>query len=433
MDKKQQVTQWLDDHADELQKLLSGFIQIPSFTGNEYEMQMAVKAFAEKNGLQVEQRAFDEEQKRPCLLITYPGTGGGKSLMLDAHSDTVIVHEDEKWERDPFCGEFDGTWIHGRGATDDKWGIATALMTLKALKECGVELAGDVHLLSSVGEEGGLIGGAYSRRHIGAGAMVRSMKKKPDFCIVCEESGKTIGTETPKNFSFTLQLTGKAVHTCVRRQCIYPQNNGIASGSAVGVDALQKAMIVIDALYRLERDLSLNHSRGGAIGVGGAADGPRGTIGAVTLNPIAIKGGGANSLMEQVTVKYSCHFSPTYTHEEILGLIQDTVKGAAMTDLWLREHPPVIEVTGSNMGFSTDPTHPAIGVMRQAHAQVHGKPAIVKDWVAGCDADAMTDVVPAVVYGPTGFGAHNANERSKLSDLVEAAKVYALSAMDYCK
>lgn len=433
MEKKQQVMQWLDDHSGDLQKLLSSFVRIQSFTGNEYEMQMAVKAFALENGLRVEERAFDEEQKRPCLLITYPGTGEGKCLMLDAHSDTVIVHEDEKWEHDPLSGDFDGTWIHGRGATDDKWGIATALMTLKALKECGVQLPGDVKLLSSVGEEGGLIGGAYSRRHIGAGAMVRSMEKKPDFCIVCEESNKTIGIEIPKNLSFTLTVSGKAVHTCARRQAIYPQNNGISSGSAVGVDALQKAMIIIDALYRLERDLAVNHRLGGSIGTGGAAGGPRGTIGAFTMNPVEIKGGGANTLMAQVTVRYGCHFSPMYDIDEILKLIQETVQSAAATDLWLRENPPVIEVVGRNDGFSTDPDHPAIAVMCQNHAEVVGRPAVVKDWVAGCDADAMMGVVPCVVYGPTGFGAHRANERSKLSDLVEAAKVYALTAMDFCK
>ena len=147
MEKKQQVMQWLDDHSSDLQQLLSSFIQIPSFTGNEYDMQMAVKAFAEEAGLQVRQQAFDEEQRRPCLLITYPGTGEGKCLMLDAHADTVIVHKDEKWEHDPHSGDFDGTWIHGRGATDDKWGIATALMMLKALKECDVQLPGDVKLL----------------------------------------------------------------------------------------------------------------------------------------------------------------------------------------------------------------------------------------------------------------------------------------------
>lgn len=429
MNKKQQVIQWLDDHKEEQQKLLSDLIRIRSFSGEEYDVQMAVKAYAEKHGFEVETRAFDEDQKRPCVLVTYRGTGDGKCLLLDAHSDTVIIQKDEKWEHDPLAGEFDGTWIHGRGATDDKWGIATALMTLRALKECGVELKGDVQFLSSVGEEVNYL----SRRDIGAGAMVKSMEKKPDFCIICEESTKTIGTETPRSVGFWVHVPGKAVHTCVRRQCVYPQNLGIPSGSAVGVDALQKAMIIMDAIYRLERELSTNHRRGGLVGTGGAPDAPRSTIGAVTINPIEIKGGGTNSLMANVSIKYSMHFSATYSHEEMIELLQDTIRGASMTDLWLRENPPVFEVFTKNPGFSSDAKHPAVDVMRKAHAEVVGRDAIVTSWVAGCDADVITPYAPCVVYGPTGFGAHSANERSKLDDLVEAAKVYALTAMDFCK
>ncbi len=428
MDKKQQVMQWLEDHKGELQTLLSELIQIRSFSGEEHDVQMAVKTYAENTGLEVQTRAFDKKQERPCVLVTYKGNGGGKCLMLDAHSDTVAIHPDEKWERDPFSGEFDGTWIHGRGATDDKWGIAASLMTLRALKECGVELSGDVKFLSSVGEEID----ARSRDTVGAGAMVRSMEKKPDFCIVCEESTKRIGIEAPRNIKFSLQVSGKAVHTCVRRQCVFPQNNGIASGSVVGVDALQKAMIIIDALYRLEQDLSTNHRRGGLIGTGGAADAPRNTIGAVSINPIEIRGGGSNSLMASVTVNYSMHFSPTYTKEEIWELVCDTVKGAAMTDLWLREHPPVLEMHVYSPGFACDPDHPAVACLRQAHEAVQGTQGIVAAWVAGCDADVMPDV-PCAVYGPTGAFAHAANERSKLQDLTDAAKVYAITAMDFCK
>ena len=430
MDKKQQVVSWLDDHAEELIRILSKFIQIPSYTGlGEQDMQMAVKAELESAGLQVETRAFDEEQVRPCVLATYPGTGGGKTLLLDAHSDTVPVHESEKWDKDPFCGEFDGTWIHGRGSTDDKWGIAAGIMALRALKECGVELKGDVQLLSSVGEESSFL----SRRDVGAGAMVKAMEKKPDFCIICEESSKTIGTETPRSMGFVIHVSGKAVHTCIRRQCIYPQNAGISSGSAVGVDALQKAMLVIDALYRLERDLATNYNRGGLVGTGGKPGAPRSTIGAVTINPVEIRGGGPNALMANVSIRYSCHFSSMYTHEEMQRLIEDTIRGVAMTDLWLRENPPVFELRATNNGFASDPDHPAVDIMCQAHAQVEGREAIVTSWVAGCDADAIIPYAPCVVYGPTGANAHAANERSKPKDILAAAKVYALTAMDYCK
>lgn len=429
MDKKQQVMQWLEDHKGQLQELLSKLIRIPSVSGNEYDVQMAIKEYAQEAGFSVRAQAFDQEQKRPCLLITHEGTGNGKSLMLDAHADTVPVASHEKWEHDPFSGDFDGTWIHGRGATDDKWGIAVALMTMRALKECGVELAGNVQLLSSVGEEVDI----NSRRQYGAGAMIKTFEKKPDFCIICEESGKTVGTEAPRNLKFILRVQGKAAHTCVRRNCVFPQNNGIACGNVLGVDGLQKAMLVIDALYRLEHDMSVNYHAGGLVGTGGAADAPRNSIGAVTINPVEIQGGGPNSLIENVTVRYSAHYTSAIASDEMLRMIRDAVQGVAMTDLWLREHMPEIEVESVNDGFYTDMDSPVVDIVRKAHAQVYGKAAVAQAWVAGCDADVMNEYVPCVVYGPTGAWAHAANERSKLQDLVDTAKVYAMAAMDVCK
>ena len=191
-------------------------------------------------------------------------------------------------------------------------------------------------------------------------------------------------------------------------------------------------MIIMDAIYRLEQDLSVNHRRGGLIGTGGTLECPRSSIGAVSINPTEIKGGGTNSLIANVTVNYSMHFSPTYTKEEMWELLQDTVRGAAMTDLWLRENPPELKMEVYCPGFRCDPENPAIEAIRQAHAGIYGKPAIVAPWTAGCDADAMQEV-PAIVYGPSGFGAHSANERCNLQDLVHTEKVYALTAMDFCK
>lgn len=102
-----------------------------------------------------------------------------------------------------------------------------------------------------------------------------------------------------------------------------------------------------------------------------------------------------------------------YTNSTISGLVLAVV--------------PVVTIATGVLFLKEYPTK------RQAHEAVVGRDAIVTSWVAGCDADVITPYAPCVVYGPTGFGAHSANERSKLDDLVEAAKVYALTAMDFCK
>ena len=74
MDQKKQVLAWLEEHKSDLQKLLSELIQIPSYSGEEWRVQQFVKACAEAEGLEAEARAFDEEGKRPCVLMTYKGT-----------------------------------------------------------------------------------------------------------------------------------------------------------------------------------------------------------------------------------------------------------------------------------------------------------------------------------------------------------------------
>ena len=76
MDKKQQVIQWLEDHKQDYVELLQKLVRIPSISGNEYDVQMAVKEYAQAHGFTVKEKAFDEEGKRPNLQITYPGTGG---------------------------------------------------------------------------------------------------------------------------------------------------------------------------------------------------------------------------------------------------------------------------------------------------------------------------------------------------------------------
>ena len=76
------------------------------------------------------------------------GSGGGKSLMLNAHTDTVGVAGMD----DPFSGRIDGNRLYGRGSYDMKGSIAAILGAAKALKENNIKLKGDL-ILSFVADE----------------------------------------------------------------------------------------------------------------------------------------------------------------------------------------------------------------------------------------------------------------------------------------
>jgi acetylornithine deacetylase len=104
-------------------------------------------------------------RQRPNLAARRKGAGGGRSLLLTGHIDTVPSGTQE-WTRDPFGGELEDGRIYGRGANDMKAGIAANLFVMECLQELGLSLAGDVLFETVVDEEfGGSNGTLAGRLH----------------------------------------------------------------------------------------------------------------------------------------------------------------------------------------------------------------------------------------------------------------------------
>ncbi|CAE6419504.1 hypothetical protein ACGC1H_001911 [Rhizoctonia solani] len=75
-----------------------------------------------------------------ALLYHWPGTDSVlKPILLTAHQDVVPVEPNTvgSWLHPPYSGHYDGTWIWGRGATDDKSGLIGIMVTLERLIESG--------------------------------------------------------------------------------------------------------------------------------------------------------------------------------------------------------------------------------------------------------------------------------------------------------
>lgn len=68
------------------------------------------------------------------LVYTIKGTDTSlKPLMLAAHQDVVPVANDFTWKYPPFSGHFDGRWLWGRGASDDKNSLTALMSALETL------------------------------------------------------------------------------------------------------------------------------------------------------------------------------------------------------------------------------------------------------------------------------------------------------------
>ncbi|MFM7694854.1 MAG: M20 family metallopeptidase, partial [Actinomycetota bacterium] len=130
-------------------------------------------------GLETARVAADPE--RSNLVGTRRGTGGGRSLALNGHVDTVSPVEPSAWVTgDPWDPQIIDGRLYGIGSTDMKGSGAAMWAVAQALEDCGVRLQGDLQLHAVVGEE-------MMEHEVGTGAVIRA-GHRTDAAIVTEPS-----------------------------------------------------------------------------------------------------------------------------------------------------------------------------------------------------------------------------------------------------
>ena len=171
----------IEERQGELYFLLGELIRINSenygYKGNEAECALFIKKYLEEIGAEAEVyspediEGFKEHpdylgghnlENRLDATGILRGTSGDRSLMLMAHSDTVPVGDGSLWSFPPLSGECRDGKVWGRGACDDKYGIATCLFLMKLIRELGIELDYDLLFTAYCDEEFGGGNGALA-------------------------------------------------------------------------------------------------------------------------------------------------------------------------------------------------------------------------------------------------------------------------------
>jgi acetylornithine deacetylase/succinyl-diaminopimelate desuccinylase-like protein len=139
---------------DEAVRNLQAMIRIDTSNppGNETKLAEFLKTLLDREGIASEIVAV--EPTRGNLIARIKGNGRKKPLLLMGHSDTVGVQK-EQWTVDAFTGLLRDGYVYGRGALDDKGGIAAMLQVFLLLHRQKVPLDRDVIFLAEAGEEAG--------------------------------------------------------------------------------------------------------------------------------------------------------------------------------------------------------------------------------------------------------------------------------------
>jgi acetylornithine deacetylase len=138
---------------------------------------------------------------RPSLLATHRGRGGGLSLALNGHLDTVGVEGMDE----PFSARIEGDRMYGRGTCDMKGGVAAMVVAAERAAEAGHD--GDVVLALVADEEHGSLGSAAVLDHLAAAGRL------PDACIVGEPTWLEL-IVAQRGFSVVqVELHGRAAHS----------------------------------------------------------------------------------------------------------------------------------------------------------------------------------------------------------------------------
>ena len=331
---------------------------------------------------------FEPAPGRTSVLGRLAGTGGGRSLMLNGHCDTVPAGG----MAEPFSGAIRDGKVYGRGAFDMKGSLAACMAAVKALVASGARLRGDVLVAAVADEEYGSLGTTDLIQRV-----------KVDGAVVAEPTGLEVCLAHKGYLWIEVEVAGRAAH---------------GSKFELGIDANMKMGHFLSRLSALERELR--------------ARPPHPLVGPPSLHAALLSGGaGLSTYAPSSSVKIERRTVPGETEAQAVAEIQAVVDRLAAEDPDFRA---AVRPFFVRHPFEVAPTAPIVRAVDRAAAAVLGRPARHIGDTPWMDAALLQAAgVETVVCGAAGAGAHSDVEWVDLESVVKLANILAQTAVDYCR
>ena len=405
--------------ADELITLTADLVRInsvwdPAAGTSEQKAAEFVYNWAQKNRFttQIESVA----PGRPNVIITWKPARGQRTLMFEGHTDVVTPGDVSVWKYDPFGAEIAGRRMYGRGANDTKGNLAAMLIAMKALKASVVELAGAVIGGVLCDEEDQMLG-------------VRDFIKKGhadkiSAAVICEPQDGMICTAQKGAIRACYLITGRMSHGAMPLS---------------GLNCAPAIAQLIDGLHELEKAAATTVGRDEYLGWP-----------SVTPTVIQAPATGApqlNVMPREAKVLVDIRTTPRQPHEKIIA---DLTALALKIERRVREcyreydgrlnlqrdHDLAVQVeilTDRPCTF-TDRSEPVVKAADWATRWLTEKSPVYAGVPGATDGTFLRAFknIPIVTMGAGDRQVpHQIDEWIDLDQLIETAKVYALTALHY--
>jgi acetylornithine deacetylase len=355
---------------------------VPGAAG-EAEIAAFVAEWLERAGLEV--TVLEPVPGRPSVVGVARGRGGGKSLMLNAHLDTVGV----AGMREPHKPAISGSRLYGRGAYDPKGSLAACLLAAARCRRD--DLRGDVIIAAVSDEEYASLGTRTVIEHVRA-----------DCAIVSEQTGLSHVCVAHKGFAwFKISTTGRAAH---------------GSKPELGLDAILHMGHVLSELGALGEHIA-------------GREHP--LLGPATVHASLIEGGQElSSYPASCSLELERRTLPGESRAHVEAEMQDLVDRCrrrqadldADVQMFLWREP-----------FESPLDSPIVETLRRAVEARTGVPPTPFGKAGWMDSALLAAAgTPAVVFGPGGEGAHALVEWVDLDDVAACADIYHAVAHAVC-
>jgi acetylornithine deacetylase len=324
---------------------------------------------------------------RPSVVGIARGSGGGRSLMLNGHYDTVTL---EGYASDPLAASRRDGKLFGRGAYDMKSGVAAMLVAAEAAARAG--LAGDL-LVACVADE----------EHASIGTEEVAAQFRADAAVITEPTHLEL-TVAHKGFAwFEVVVHGHAAH---------------GSRPDLGVDAIAKAGRFLVALEEWNRRLLAKptHAR----------------LGSGSVHASLIQGGQElSSYPAECRIQLERRTVPGETGESVaaeLRAILDRI-GASDPEFRAEVRPGLVR-----QPFEIDEGEAVIETLSAAALRRLGRRPPLRSEPFWTDCAILADAgIPSVLFGASGGGAHAAEEWADEASVEALTDILFDTAVSFCR